>query len=212
MPDTHPSPSVLVLGAAGKTGRLVVEQALASGYAVTAFVHDSQRYSPPEGVRVVSGDATDPAVVSRAVAGQDAVVDTIGGTTPWRRTTLEQSVARAVVEAAREHGTGRIVALSAIGVGDSRARAPLPVRFLVLPTFLRGSTADKTAMEKEVAQSGLPYVLVRPAVLSDEPPTGSVRVDPPTASGITRADVASFVVEQLGNNAYLNRAVTISNG
>ena len=212
MPDTQPPRSVLVLGAAGETGRLVVEQALAAGHAVTAFVHDPQRYSPPPGVRVASGDATDPAAVSRAMAGQDAVVDTIGGTTPWRRTTLEQRVARAVVAAAREHGTDRIVALSAIGVGDSRSRAPWPVRLLLIPTFLRGSTADKAAMERVVAQSGVPYVLVRPAVLSDKPPTGSVRVDAPTASGVTRADVASFVVEQLGSDAYLRRAVTISNG
>ena len=69
----------------------MVEQASATGHAVTAFVHDPQRYSVPPGVRVADGDATDPADVSRAVTSQDAVVNTIGGKTPWRWTALEQS-------------------------------------------------------------------------------------------------------------------------
>jgi hypothetical protein len=56
-------------------------------------------------------------------------------------------------------------------------------------------------------------VLVRPAVLNDRPPTGSVRVfaGDHTAHQITRADTAAFLVEQLTSDAHLNRAVTIAN-
>ncbi len=205
--------NVLVIGAAGKTGRLVVDQAVAAGHRVTALVRDPARYTAAPDVRVLAGDATDPAAVAHALAGQHAVIDAVGGKTPWRRTELERTVARAVVAAAQQHGTRRIIAISALGVGDSTAHAPLLFRLLVLPTFLWGSTADKTAMEQEVAQAGVPYVLVRPAVLNDQPAVGAVRVLTGSETGrqITRADVAVFVVEQLTTDTHVNRAVTIAN-
>lgn len=83
----------------------------------------------------------------------------------------------------------------------------------MLPTFLRGSTADKTAMEQAIAQAGVPYVLVRPAVLNDQPAVGSVRVLTGVEKGrqITRADLAAFVVEQLTTDTHVNRAVAIAN-
>jgi putative NADH-flavin reductase len=204
--------NVLVIGAAGKTGRLVVERAVAAGHRVTSFVRDRGRYTAPPEVHIVTGDATDPAMVSVAMAGQDAVIDVIAGKTPWRTTALERTAARAIVAAARQHGTRRLIAVSAIGVGDSTAHAPLLVRFLLLPTFLRGSTADKAAMEREVEDAGVPFVLVRPAVLNDRPAAGSTRVLAGSEKGrqISRADVAAFVVEQLTSDTYLNRAVTIA--
>ncbi|WP_242033660.1 MULTISPECIES: NAD(P)-dependent oxidoreductase [Cyanophyceae] len=205
--------NVLVIGAAGKTGRQVVDRAIAAGHTVTAFMRDSTHYTVPPNVRVFTGDATDPAVISHATAGQDAVIDTVGGKTPWRQTEIEQRVARAIVAAAKKNGTRRIIAISALGVGDSTAQATLPFRLLLLPTFLRGSTADKTAMEREIAQAGVPYVLIRPAVLNDQPAVGSVRVLSGVEKGrqVTRADLAAFVVEQLTTDTYVNRAITIAN-
>lgn len=204
--------NVFVLGAAGRTGRLIVEMAVAAGHEVTALVRDASRYDAPPGVRALRGDATDPATLARGMAGQDVVIDAVGGKTPWRKTELERAVARALVAAARQHGTHRIIAISSLGVGDSTAHAPLLLR-LLLPTFLRGSTADKAAMEREVEQAGIPYVLVRPAVLNDQPAVGAARVLTGTEQGrqIARADVASFVIEQLTTDIHLNRAVMIAN-
>ncbi len=79
---------VLVLGAGGRTGGSVVRQALAAGHQVTAFVHATGNYSAPTGVTVRAGDASDNQAVADAVAGQDAVVDTIGGKTPYKAVTL----------------------------------------------------------------------------------------------------------------------------
>jgi len=205
--------NVLVIGAAGKTGRQVVDQAIAAGHTVTAFIRDSTHYNAPPNVRVFMGDATDPAAISHAAVGQDAVINTVGSKTPWQQTEIEQRVARAVVAAAKKHGTRRIIAISALGVGDSTAQATLPFRLLLLPIFLRGSTADKTVMEQEIAQAGVPYVLVRPAVLNDQPPIGSVRVLSGVEKGrqVTRADLAAFVVEQLTTDTHVNQAVTIAN-
>ena len=209
--------NVLVIGAAGKTGRLTVERAVAAGHTVTAFVRDAAKYPAPPGVKVAAGDATDPVALTSAMAGQDAVIDTVGGKKPWKHSELERTVARAVLTAMRQHGTRRLIVVSAYGVGDSIAQVGFVVRHLVLPTFLRGSTADKAAMEAVVRTAhsvgGPDYVLVRPAVLSDRPPTGHVNIfeGEQTAHKVTRADVATFIVEQMTTDAHLNRTVTIAN-
>ena len=204
---------ILVVGAAGKTGKLVVEKALAAGHEVTAFVHSADDYSVPN-VRVVAGDATDKAKMSEAVAGQDAVLDTIGGKTPYKNTTLERSVAAAIVAAMQTHGVRRLIVTSMLGEGDSAEQAPFYENLLV-KTFLRGADKDKAATEAEVESSYLDWMILRPAILTDDPAQGNVRVftleSDDKAHKITRADVADFMVAQLSSDQYLHQAVTIAN-
>lgn len=203
---------VLVVGAAGKTGRAVVERAAAEGHEVTAFVRRDRGDGVP-GVEVRVGDASDPVAVGAAVEGHDAVIDTVGGRTPYRATTLEADVATALVAAMRRHGVRRLVVTSAIGVGDSSAHAPLLTK-VVVATFLRASTPDKAAMEAVVRGSGLDWVITRPAVLTDEAATGHVRTlsagDRGRARSITRADLAAFLVTQLTSDDHLRQAVTLA--
>ena len=204
---------VLVIGAAGKTGRSVVEQAVAAGHQVTAFVHNANEYKVSD-VRVIEGDATNTVAMDAAVLGQDAVLDTIGSKTPYKTTTLESSVANTIIASMQRNGVRRLVVTSMLGEGDSIANVPIYER-LLLPTLLRGDNKDKAAMESAVEASGLDWVILRPAFLTDGPAKGSVRVfDAETgdkAHKITRADVASFMLAQVSNNEYLHQAVTIAN-
>ena len=207
------SMKLLVVGAAGKTGRAVVEQALAAGHEVTAFVHHAGGFDVP-GARVVEGDATDRAAVEAAVAGQDAVLDTIGGKTPYKETTLESSAASTIIAAMRHAGVRRLVVTSVLGEGESTENAPFYERLLVR-TYLRGADTDKAAMESAVEDSGLDWVILRPAILTDDPATGSVRVfDAETgekAHTVTRADLAAFMIEQASSDEHLHQDVTIAN-
>ena len=68
-------------------------------------------------------------------------------------------------------------------------------------------------MEAEIKQSGIPFILVRPPLLTDAAATGIIKVLEPTETGhkITRADLAHFIVEQLTADTYLNQAVTVVN-
>ena len=71
--------TVLVVGATGSIGKLVVEEALREGHAVRALVRNpgKARQLPPE-AQVVVGDVTRPDTLSEAVDGVDAVVFTLG--------------------------------------------------------------------------------------------------------------------------------------
>jgi putative NADH-flavin reductase len=70
---------VLIIGATGGTGRQLVEQALTAGHNVTAFVRDPEKIrARHERLRVVQGDILDFNSLELAVAGQDAVLSSLG--------------------------------------------------------------------------------------------------------------------------------------
>lgn len=205
--------NILVIGAAGKTGMAVVEQALAAGHEVTAFVQKADEYKVPN-VRVVEGDATNRAAIDKGMIGQEAVLDTIGGKTPYKTTTLESSAASTIIASMQQNGVRRLVVTSMLGVGDSEANETFYER-LLMSTFLRGADKDKAAMESAVESSGLSWVILRPAILSDDSATGNVCVfsaeTDEKAHKITRADVAAFMLAQLASDKYLHQTVTIAN-
>lgn len=204
--------NVLVFGATGKTGSLVVQRALSKGHTVSVLVRDPARFNVP-GVRVFTGNATNHADVLAAMPGQQAIIETIGGTTPYKTTHLETDTANAVIAAMSEEHVPRLISVTMMGIGSSRAQAPFWYRNLLMPTFLRGSTRDKTSKEAAIRASGLDFVIVRPPILKDDPATGRVLVLPTKSIGhiITRADLANFLVEQLYTDANLNRAITVVN-
>ena len=143
------------------------------------------------------------------------MIDTLGGSTPWKETGLEPNAARNVVAAMRKHGVRRLVVISALGVRESQANAGFFYEHLLMPTLLRGALQDKTRMEAdlEAGAGDLDWVLVRPAALTNGELTGNVRVfsaeTEEKAHKISRADVAAFLLAQLTSDTYLRQAVTI---
>jgi putative NADH-flavin reductase len=203
---------VVVFGASGKTGSLVVEKAVSAGHEVTAFVHDAAQYHR-SGLRVVAGDTGDSAAVRKAITGQDAVIDTIGGKTPYKDTNLERTAAQNIVESMHSDSVRRLVVVSMMGIGESKEQAPFWYEHLLMPTYLRGADKDKTAMESAVQSSGLDFVIARPPVLTEDPATGSFTIVPHShkAHKITRADLAQFLIDQLTDSQHLGKAVTVAN-
>ncbi len=205
---------VLVIGAAGKSGRAVVEQALAAGHDVTAFVHETKGYLSDSNVRVVEGDARDRSAMDSAMLGQDAVIDTIGGKNPLKATTLEASAAATITASMQSSGVRRLVVISMTGEGESEANTNWYQR-LFLSTLLRAEKKDKAAMEAIVDTSGLDWIIVRPPFLNDNPGTGNIHVfsaeTKETAHKLTRADLAAFMVAQLSSDEHLHQAVAIAN-
>jgi putative NADH-flavin reductase len=204
---------LLVIGAGGETGEAVVEQALALGHEVTAFVHSPAEYKRTD-VRIVTGDARDRAVVLEAVRGQEAVLDTLGGHLPFLNTTLETDTALNVIGAMKDTGVRRLIALSTIGEGESVRNVHSYYKHLFMTTLLRGVMKDKAGLEDAVKHSDLDWIVVRPPGLSNGDPKGIRIVRPETEEKvrfITRADVAHFMLQQLTSDEYLHEAVGIAN-
>ncbi|MBG7609344.1 MAG: NAD(P)H-binding protein, partial [Anaerolineae bacterium] len=73
---------------------------------------------------------------------------------------------------------------------------------------------DHEKQEAFVRESQLDWTIVRPSGLIDSPITGNYQIGENIrahTSRIARADVADFITKELKNNAYLHKAVTITN-
>ena len=115
---------VIVFGATGKTGIHVCWEALEQGHEVTAFTRSVGKVEG-KGLRlqVTQGTVTDVDSVAAAVASQDAAIVALGSNGLRDRTTLSVGT-RNVVDGMVNHGVGRLVVLSAAGVGESWKQTP----------------------------------------------------------------------------------------
>jgi uncharacterized protein YbjT (DUF2867 family) len=218
---THPLEGkmrITVFGATGGTGRHVVEQALGAGHQVTAVVRDPSRLHVPAapGLTVVTARLDDPAALGRAVGGADAVVDALGthGSGP---TTVRADAARVIIDAMRENGVRRLVAVSASGA-HTTGDGPF-VRFLVKPVLgyvLRHAFADMRAMEEIVRGSGLDWTIVLPPQLTDGARTGKVRrrvgANVRGSYRIARADLADAVLAAVTDDAVRGASLSVAAG
>ena len=206
---------VLVLGATGGTGRLIVRYAQSKGNSVVALVRSKAHASDLSEVKLVEGDARDEAALLRALEDCDAVISTLGtGMSPFRQVTLLSVATDALVTAMTRQGVRRLVCITGMGAGDSRGHGGFLYDRLILPLLLHNVYKDKDRQEALIRASSLDWVIVRPAVLNDEKARGSVRAITDLAGfkggNIARADVARFVVDQLTNDFWLKQTPLIS--
>ena len=146
--------NVLVVGATGSIGRLVVDEAIRQGHAVRALVRDLRRASRlhAAALRVV-GDLTRPDTLVAAVDGIDAIVFTHGADDGGKAGAEQVSYGGVRNVLAALHGRQvRIALMTAIGV-TNRSGA-----------YNRSTGAHdwKRRSERLLRASGLPYTIVRP--------------------------------------------------
>ena len=123
--------------------------------------------------RVLEGNALDPEAVEAAVEGQDAVLSALG-TRSRKPTTLFSASTANLVAAMKKHGVRRLVCLTGIGAGDSKGARRFPLRRVILPFVVNNQYEDKDRQEI-VRRSGLDWVIVRPARLTNGSATGEYR-------------------------------------
>jgi len=201
---------VVVFGAAGRTGRLVVEQALDKRHKVTAFVRRADSFAEQlPALSVVVGDALDQGAVDDVISGHDAVVSAIGSSSNEADNVCSRTIAN-IINSMRHHKVGRLLCVTTADDVESGFLFDKVVK----PLFLRQVFADKAAQELAIYKSGLDWTIVRPPILRDGPRTGAYRlaigVTPKGGWRVSRADVAEFIVRELGRKDYVHQTVGIA--
>ena len=201
---------VMAFGATGKTGRQVCLEALAQGFQVTAFTRSAHKIDRQDAaLEVAQGDVMDRESVAAALAGHDAAIIALGSNGLRDKTTLSTGTAN-VVAGMNEHSVGRLVVLSAAGVGESWRQIPWLPR-LMFRTLLRNIYADHTAQERLVQESPLDWTIVRAAILTDGPASGRYTPDNAGRVGrISREDLAHFLVGQVQDETYRKQAISVT--
>ena len=202
--------TVLVVGATGSIGRLVVEEAVRQGYLVRALVRTpskTRKFSPQ--VEVISGDVTRPETLTAAVNGIDAIVLTLGsdGAGKVGAETVDYGGVRNVLTALGSR-TARIVLMTSIGVTNRAG------------SYNRSTESHdwKRRAERLVRASGLPYTIVRPGWFdynkADEHQLvflqGDTRQAGDSSDGvIARSQIAEVLVRSLSSDHALRKTLEL---
>jgi nucleoside-diphosphate-sugar epimerase len=196
---------ILLFGASQRTGLEVARILAGRGEKVTAFVRSTSDRTALEtiGVEFVTGDALDADTVDAAFASGTfrAVINSMGGSRkePQRPDVIGT---QNLVEAAGRHGVKRMIMVTAIGAGDSRAvLSENALKFL-------GPVMDlKTQAEACLTDSGLDATILRPGGMNSEPASGTaIKTEDHTVMGVIhRADLATLVVECLDDDRTIGK-------
>lgn len=197
---------VLVAGATGLTGKLIVAGLLAAGYRVRALVrNDAKAGQLPAAAERVAGDVRQLSTLGPAMTGAAAVISAIGGRAPLGRNgfrAIDWEGNRALVDAARSAGVPRFLLITAASAG--RAGFPYSLPLAPYPW--------KARAEAHLRESGLAWTVIGPGGLNDDPPGAGVRIVPRSAyrtGWISRADVARVTVACLQEPATIGRTLTL---
>ena len=198
--------TVLVVGATGSIGSLVVDEALRQGHAVRALVRKSSKKNQlPRDVELVTGDVTRPDTLAPAVDGVDAVVFTLGsdGAGKAGAESIDYGGVRNVLQALGSR-TVRIALMTSIGVTNRTG------------DYNRKTEAHdwKRRSERLVRASGMPYTIVRPGWFDYNAPDqhrlvllqGDKRQKGDSSDGVVaRRQIAQVLVHSLSSSQALRK-------
>jgi putative NADH-flavin reductase len=193
---------IVVFGASGKTGILIVYQALNQGHEVTAFARQPTKVTiQHKNLRVIQGDILDPEKVQLAVNGQEAVLCALGVDKNKPGTLLSDGT-RNILVAMEKAGVKRLICMSSAGILGNDSGFWFGKIFM--PLFLRHIFEDKKRQAKVIEESRADWVIIRPTGLTDAPKTNTYKINPgvPTSRSIPRADVADFMLKLLTEKKY----------
>ena len=201
---------IAVIGATGRTGRLLVTELLRRGHSVTVLVRDPAKLADLSGrVDVIAGDSRTRADLARLVAGADAVVSALGPTA--KEGSLHTDTATALADAMGAAGVTRFVGVSGAGIdvpGDQKSTSAKLISRTI--QAIGGEVVkDKPAGYAVYAASDLDWTLVRPPRLVDGGPTGRLEHDAhrsTKSTKITRADLAVFLADVVEQGLYSRQA------
>lgn len=186
--------NLLVLGATGATGALVVEQAVSAGNNVTALVRSPDKVSTKHpNLKIITGQATKAADVTGAIVGANAVISTLGAP----KGTVMADAVRAIVVVCESHDVQRIVVLSTFVLERDRLTAFTKV---LSGITMRAALKDRSIAEDILRNSGRDWVIAHAARLTNKAASGQAEELPEgtqlsMSRTISRADLAAWLLE-----------------
>ena len=228
LPQHRSSPAtmrVLILGATGPSGLLLVQEALAAGHTVVLYVRSPQKL--PEditsntSVTVVEGQLNDEAALSGALEGVDAVLSALGppvkqGPTYPSGTPIAHGYV-VLLDAMHERGVKRLIALGTPSMKDEHDKFSLRFATLVagVALFARNAYKDVVAIGETLraAKEDVLWTIARVPILTSSASKDVVAGyigDDKVNTTISRAAFASFCVQQLTSDEWVRKAPLVS--
>jgi putative NADH-flavin reductase len=206
---------ILIIGATRGIGKALCEEALADGHQVRVLARDPAKMTMQhDNLEVVQGDVRNDQSVREAARGQEVVCSCIGVPITFSPVDLFSVAAATLIGVVQESVGQKLIVVTGIGAGDSKGHGGFLYDKLFKPLFLKTIYEDKDREEELIMASGLDWLIVRPAGLTNGPRSGTYRVYTDlagvTSKRISRRDVADFILKEMVEPAHFGNAVLLT--
>jgi putative NADH-flavin reductase len=213
---------ILLLGATGRTGKHVVNEALCKGYELNCLVRNRQQVSSHALLTIMEGTPEKPSDLENAIQGSDAIISVLNVSRksdfPWAPLrspkTLLCDVMKSLIPLATKHNVKRIVICSAWGASETKKDIPAWFRWFIDHSNLRFTYKDHERQEELLIRSNLSWTIVRPVGLTNAKKNQEIMEsfdnEPKPKLTISRASVAQYLVDALERENLIQKKVVIS--
>ena len=221
---------IVIIGATARTANYMIPQALWRGHEVVAFARRPQRvrHKPHPRLTIVKGDVYDQASIEAALSGngKEVVISVYGPrvdpTVEIPETDLMSAGTTNIINAMKAKGNRRLFVTTSTAMQEVvkrgyKADTPKPEGISGASGLwfynLRGPYNDMLKMEGIVKESGLDFIIFRPAQLMEEPPRGNllltVNTETPNRRIIMYPDFAAIILDQLASDKHLGDTIGV---
>jgi nucleoside-diphosphate-sugar epimerase len=201
---------IAIAGAHGQIARRLSRRLTDGGHSVIGLIRN------PDHADDIREDGAEPVVcdlesasveaVAEAISGAEAAVFAAGagpGSGPERKLSLDRDGAIKLLDAAASAGVARFLIVSSVGAEDP------PKGEDDYSVYQQA----KAAADAAVQASDRAWTIVRPGRLTDDPGTGSVRIDAePFRGEVPRDDVAAVLAGLLEDERFGRRILYVNGG
>ncbi len=207
-----------LIGANGKIGSRILEEALSRGHSVTGIARNPDSANKKEGLNWVKADALNPDALSNAIRGSEALISAFG--IDWHRPEtyhLFTDMARSIIQASKKAGVKRV-----INVGGAGSLEVAPgIQLVDTPSFPEiwraGANEQRKSLEIFRGEKELNWTFFSPAIIIEPGPrTGKFRIgkdnpvfDEKGNSRISYDDYAIALIDELENPQFIKKRFTI---
>lgn len=212
---------IALIGATGFVGSALLQELLSRGHAVTALARHPEKLTAHAGLQVVRADVLDAAQVASALKGQDALISAYNP--GWSEPEINRLFTQgydAILDGARQAGVKRVLA---VGGAGSLEVAP-GLQLVDTPQFpaewKQGALAARDLLTRLRGETTLDWSFVSPPIaLAPGERTGRYRTGGDqlmpgagdTPAGISVADLAVAIVDEIERPQHLRRRFTVAN-
>lgn len=214
---------ILILGATGRTGKHLLQQALQRGHIVNALVRDKNKITTDDPhLSVFEGSPLDKTVLENAMKGCAAILSALNVSRnsdwPWAKLrspkNLLSQTMKNIIELAPKQNVQRIIFISAWGVAETKKDLPGWFRWFIDHSNVRYPYLDHERQEELIKATSLQWTSVRAAGLTNVKKIKEVIVsfndNPKPRLTINRSTVAAFMLDVLEKDLYVREMPVIS--
>lgn len=201
---------IYMFGATGATGQWVTKMLLDKGHQVTAYVRNPSKIKiSNDSLEVIQGDIFDTTKITETLIGHDAVISCLGSSTTKKSSELTD-MAKSITHSMEAIGLKRVIYMATAGI-ENEFKGP----FKWMIRMMIGNVIDDHGHAADVYKSkNFNYTIVRPVQLTDDEPTGVYNEAfeglPKSKKGISRSNVALFILKALEDSSYDRTSVGLS--